>query len=164
MSTTPQLFKMLILYDFNQISIFLLYNVSITVQGGSLWQCKPYSGDTDSYLLIRRSIEKPAYKEKLRIRSYSQTDDNSTVFVELKKKYKHVVRSFFNRCKVICLGIVIPAPAFSKSSGNSFAIFSPSFTCFFVVPVFQTKLYRLAFASILVPSINTADSSKEISP
>ena len=47
--------------------------------------------DTDSYLLIRRSIEKPAYKEKLRIRSYSQTDDNSTVFVELKKKYKSVV-------------------------------------------------------------------------
>ena len=47
--------------------------------------------DTDSYLLIRRSIEKPAYKEKLRIRSYSQTDDNSTVFVELKKKYKYVV-------------------------------------------------------------------------
>ena len=47
--------------------------------------------DTDSYLLIRRSIEKPAYKEKLRIRSYSQTDENSTVFVELKKKYKHVV-------------------------------------------------------------------------
>ena len=47
--------------------------------------------DTDSYLLIRRSIEKPAYKEKLRIRSYSQTDDNSTVFVELKKKCKHVV-------------------------------------------------------------------------
>ena len=47
--------------------------------------------DTDSYLLIRRSIEKPAYKEKLRIRSYSQADENSTVFVELKKKYKHVV-------------------------------------------------------------------------
>ena len=47
--------------------------------------------DTDTYLLIRRSIEKPAYKEKLRIRSYSQTDDNSAVFVELKKKYKHVV-------------------------------------------------------------------------
>lgn len=47
--------------------------------------------DTDTYLLIRRSIEKPAYKEKLRIRSYSQADENSTVFVELKKKYKHVV-------------------------------------------------------------------------
>ena len=47
--------------------------------------------DTDTYLLIRRSIEKPAYKEKLRIRSYSQADRDSTVFVELKKKYKHVV-------------------------------------------------------------------------
>ena len=47
--------------------------------------------DTDTYLLIRRSIEKTAYKEKLRIRSYSQADDSSTVFVELKKKYKHVV-------------------------------------------------------------------------
>ena len=47
--------------------------------------------DTDSYLLIRRSIEKPTYKEKLRIRSYSKASSNSTVFVELKKKYKHVV-------------------------------------------------------------------------
>ena len=47
--------------------------------------------DTDTYLLIRRSIEKPAYKEKLRIRSYSQADLDSTVFVELKKKYDYVV-------------------------------------------------------------------------
>ena len=47
--------------------------------------------DTDSYLLIRRSIEKPAYKEKLRIRSYSRVDGDSTAFVELKKKYKSVV-------------------------------------------------------------------------
>ena len=28
--------------------------------------------DTDTYRLIRHSIEKPTYKEKLRIRSYSQ--------------------------------------------------------------------------------------------
>ncbi|MBQ9784011.1 MAG: polyphosphate polymerase domain-containing protein [Clostridia bacterium] len=47
--------------------------------------------DTDSYRLIRRSIEKPAYKEKLRIRSYSQATGDSTVFVELKKKYEKVV-------------------------------------------------------------------------
>ncbi len=47
--------------------------------------------DTDTYLLIRRSIEKPVYKEKLRIRSYSKADADSTEFVELKKKYKHVV-------------------------------------------------------------------------
>ncbi len=47
--------------------------------------------DTDDYRLIRHSIEKPSYKEKLRIRSYSQANESSTVFVELKKKYNHVV-------------------------------------------------------------------------
>ncbi len=47
--------------------------------------------DTDSYLLIRRSIEKPVYKEKMRIRSYCQATGESNVFVELKKKYKKVV-------------------------------------------------------------------------
>ena len=29
--------------------------------------------DTDDYLLIRRSIDKPSYKEKLRIRSYKKS-------------------------------------------------------------------------------------------
>ena len=47
--------------------------------------------DTDDFRLVRRSIEKPAYKEKLRIRSYSLATPDSTVFVELKKKYEKVV-------------------------------------------------------------------------
>lgn len=47
--------------------------------------------DTDNYRLIRRSIEKPTYKEKLRVRSYKQAKPESTVFVELKKKYDSVV-------------------------------------------------------------------------
>ena len=47
--------------------------------------------DTGNYRLIRHSIDKPAYKEKLRIRSYSQAKPDSTVFVELKKKYQSVV-------------------------------------------------------------------------
>ena len=47
--------------------------------------------DTDNYRLIRRSIEKPAYKEKLRIRSYQLAGPDSIVFVELKKKYNSVV-------------------------------------------------------------------------
>lgn len=47
--------------------------------------------DTDDYRLIRRSIEKPVYKEKLRIRSYCQATPESTVFIELKKKFKKVV-------------------------------------------------------------------------
>ncbi|MCH5256823.1 MAG: polyphosphate polymerase domain-containing protein [Lachnospiraceae bacterium] len=47
--------------------------------------------DTDNYRLIRKSIEGPAYKEKLRIRSYNKAKPKSTVFVELKKKYQSVV-------------------------------------------------------------------------
>lgn len=47
--------------------------------------------DTDTYRLVRHSIEKPIYKEKLRVRSYAAADNSSTVFVELKKKYDGVV-------------------------------------------------------------------------
>lgn len=47
--------------------------------------------DTENYRLIRRSMEKPVYKEKLRLRSYRQAEADSSVFVELKKKYKGVV-------------------------------------------------------------------------
>ena len=47
--------------------------------------------DDDSYRLIRRSIEKPSYKEKLRVRSYCRAEHDSPVFVELKKKYDGVV-------------------------------------------------------------------------
>ena len=47
--------------------------------------------DTDAYDLIRNSIEKPVYKEKIRLRSYGVPTDKSTVFLELKKKYKGIV-------------------------------------------------------------------------
>ena len=47
--------------------------------------------DTDDFILARHSIAKPDFKEKLRIRSYSKAEAGSTVFVELKRKYDHVV-------------------------------------------------------------------------
>lgn len=47
--------------------------------------------DTDNFRLARHSIEHPAYKEKLRVRSYSRAEDEDMVFVELKKKYQSVV-------------------------------------------------------------------------
>lgn len=47
--------------------------------------------DTPDFLLIRRSMEHPLYKEKLRLRSYGVANANTTVFVELKKKYNSVV-------------------------------------------------------------------------
>lgn len=47
--------------------------------------------DTDDWRLIRASIEKPTYKEKLRVRSYGVPTEDSPVFVELKKKCAGVV-------------------------------------------------------------------------
>lgn len=47
--------------------------------------------DTPDFRLIRRSLEKPIYKEKLRLRSYGRADDAHPVFMELKKKYRSIV-------------------------------------------------------------------------
>jgi len=47
--------------------------------------------DTDDFVLARHSIAKPDFKEKLRVRSYSKADADSTVFVELKRKFDGVV-------------------------------------------------------------------------
>lgn len=47
--------------------------------------------DTANFRLIRHSIEKPVYKEKLRLRSYGEAKQDGPVFVELKKKYDHIV-------------------------------------------------------------------------
>ncbi len=48
--------------------------------------------DTPDRYLIERSLEKPLYKEKLRIRRYGDAlEDNTQVFLEIKKKYKGIV-------------------------------------------------------------------------
>ena len=47
--------------------------------------------DTPDMRLIRNSLDGPAYKEKLRVRSYGQIKPGEDVFVELKKKYDGVV-------------------------------------------------------------------------
>ncbi len=58
--------------------------------------------DTDNDDVIRHSISKPYYKEKLRLRSYKiPTSLNDTVFLELKKKINGIVTK---RRVVITLG------------------------------------------------------------
>lgn len=47
--------------------------------------------DTQNYELIRKSVESPAFKEKLRLRSYGVPREEDMVFLELKKKYKGIV-------------------------------------------------------------------------
>lgn len=59
-------------------------------QYGKITICNIYF-DTPNHLLIRTSMDKPVYKEKLRLRSYGIPMENDKVFIELKKKYKGVV-------------------------------------------------------------------------
>ena len=47
--------------------------------------------DTPDHLLIRRSLEHPLYKEKLRVRSYGVASPDGPAFVEIKKKYRRTV-------------------------------------------------------------------------
>ena len=47
--------------------------------------------DTPDFRLINRSIEKPNYKEKLRLRSYGLTNENSPTFLEIKRKCEGIV-------------------------------------------------------------------------
>lgn len=47
--------------------------------------------DTPDHLLVRRSLEKPVYKEKLRLRAYGLPEPDGAVFLEIKKKVHGVV-------------------------------------------------------------------------
>ncbi len=57
--------------------------------------------DTLDFRLIRRSLDHPAYKEKLRLRTYRTPDCNTDAFVEIKKKYDHIV---YKRRVEMCYG------------------------------------------------------------
>ncbi len=59
-------------------------------QYGETTICNIYY-DTPEHLIVRRSMEKPVYKEKLRVRSYGTPKQGGTLFVEIKKKFKGVV-------------------------------------------------------------------------
>ncbi len=47
--------------------------------------------DTETFSMIRTSLEKPVYKEKFRLRSYGVPKENDLIFAEIKKKYKRMV-------------------------------------------------------------------------
>ena len=47
--------------------------------------------DTPDYRLIRASLEKPEFKEKIRLRSYGLATDESPVYLELKRKAYGIV-------------------------------------------------------------------------
>lgn len=78
--------------------------------------------DTPDYRLIRTSLEKPAYKEKLRLRSYGVPQDDTQAFIEIKKKFKGVVykrrigMSYEDSLAYLCEGRPVKEP--SQISGE----------------------------------------------
>ena len=73
--------------------------------------------DTPDYRMIRHSIEKGVFKEKIRIRSYGVPSAESSVFLEIKRKCKGVVykrreiMSYGDAVDILCRG--------KKTSSNS---------------------------------------------
>lgn len=78
---SPQKFDILV----EQMAPYLIADAYTTYTVCNLYY------DTPDYQLIRMSLEKPVYKEKLRLRSYGIPKKKDPVFLELKKKYKGIV-------------------------------------------------------------------------
>ena len=56
--------------------------------------------DTPDDYLIRTSLSKPEYKEKLRLRAYGVPDRDSKVFLEIKKKFRGIVNKRRTKLKL----------------------------------------------------------------
>ena len=82
--------------------------------------------DTPDRRLVRRSLDKPEFKEKLRLRSYGPATDESPVFLELKRKaggivYKRRVRCTLPAAEAFLAGA--PAPDADSQIGRELAAF-----------------------------------------
>lgn len=75
--------------QYENIKDELFEHVKIDEYGMSTIQSLYY--DTKNDLLVRRSIEKPEFKEKLRLRSYGLAKMDSKLYLEIKRKYDGIV-------------------------------------------------------------------------
>ena len=67
----------------------MLKDVFIEDEHGESTICNLYF-DTEQYNLIMNSIDKPKYKDKIRLRSYNIPNLNSNIYLEIKRKYNGV--------------------------------------------------------------------------
>jgi hypothetical protein len=110
--------------------------------------------DTPDHFLIRNSLDKPTYKEKLRLRSYSdfnKIDDDEKIFFEIKKKYDGVVNKrrtkiTFHDAKEFIKTATPPKP---KKYHNDQVIkeLAHALKQYKVTPMVQISYNRMAFFS-----------------
>lgn len=87
--------------------------------------------DTPGFQLIRRSIEKPVYKEKLRVRTYGEvTGPDHEAFLEIKKKlegqvYKRRLALSLGEAEDFIAGRVEPTDQIGRELAWSIRSYSP---------------------------------------
>lgn len=81
-------------YIINQKQYNIIKNVLdlhyLQKEGIDQYETYPVSNiyyDTDDNLIIKKSVSKPFFKQKLRLRAYGHVEDESMIFLELKRKY-----------------------------------------------------------------------------
>ena len=80
--------------------------------------------DTENYRLIRESIERPAFKEKLRLRCYNLNENDDDIYVEMKRKYDGVVYKRRIACKEKEVEDVLNGKAATTQIGRELEYFS----------------------------------------
>lgn len=132
MNTVFQRYEYKYLLDDNQYNLVLRTLAQRDVvedDYGKTTICNLYF-DTPDYALIRRSLAKPVYKEKLRIRTYGTATSDCSVFVEIKKKYDGIVYkrrivTDFASAENFCRGKPLVAVGQICNEINYFANFYP---------------------------------------
>ncbi len=79
--------------------------------------------DTPDDRIVRASIEKPAFKEKLRLRCYGLNDRDQDIYIEMKRKYDGVVYKRRIACKERELPDILGAEPESSQIGKELAYF-----------------------------------------
>lgn len=119
--------------------------------------------DTEDDFLVRRSNEKPKYKEKLRLRSYGETDENGKVYLEIKKKYDGIV---YKRRVTMTYKEAMEAVAQKKmpeKTGQIGREIEYFLTMYNVSPKIYLSYNRDAYAGINEPDLRITTDSRIVS-
>lgn len=105
--------------------------------------------DTDDDCLIRTSLEKPFYKQKVRLRSYGQVDLDQIVYLELKKKCNGIVNKRRTPMPLSEAYDYIEKKEFPMFANLNRQVFNEIDYIFKILPTLKSKLFlsydRFAF-------------------
>lgn len=117
--------------------------------------------DTPDFRLIRDCLEKPVYREKLRVRSYGVPNELDEVFVELKKKCRGI--SYKRRLNLPCKTAELELCAQGRLRDNTQKAKEINYVLEFyktLMPAMYLAYHRVAYCGKAEPNLRiTCDSS-----